>query len=257
MKTIYLHGFSGDGASLNEFVGAVDLPDSYAIDLPSFGRNTIKYESSWDGYIDASMQTIQAVAGDGEYRLIGHSHGAMVAYGLALKYPRLVKDIVLICPVASGTNLGKAFLRANELLRKVIGDRMTLGIHKLRPVVDVVTRVGKQSDWPAGSYDRIKQIRRQESSRYNAEMLNVLSLIPSFRLEFSHSRLALPAKLIFAHKDLLVSTGDVEWYKKRLPRATIEWCRGGHVAPVVFPMEVAKIIREHVGMLNKTSRKDL
>lgn len=246
MKTIFLHGFSGDGSSLRPFVEAVGLPQSFAIDLPAFGSNARQYEPTWQGYTEATMATIRDTAGPGPYRLIGHSHGAMVAFALARQFPDDIHQIILICPVASGTNLGRAFLRANSVMRRVLGDRATLRLHRARPMVDVVTRVGKQPDWPDEAYTRLKYIRRQESARYSGAMLDVLKLIPSFRAQYNDVIITIPSGLIFAYNDLLVSRNDVSWYEHHTLNADMAWCRGGHVAPVIFPAELASIIRKMV-----------
>lgn len=246
MTTIYLHGFSGDGASLAPFVEAVGYENSYAIDLPGFGANKRSYTATWHGYVDATMATIREVAGSGPYRLIGHSHGAMVAYALALKFPEDIQHVTLICPVASGTALGQSFMHVNRVMRLLLGDHRTLRIHKKQLVVDTVTRLSARSDWPDGAHDRIRNIRRNESTRYDAAMLDVLKLIPLFKKTYDTTQLEKPAQIIFAHNDLLVSKKDRDWYRTHTNAAYQSWCRGGHVAPVIFPEEIAQMIRAGV-----------
>ncbi len=246
MTTIFLHGFSGDGASLAPFVEAVGFDTSYAIDLPGFGNNKRQYEPSWEGYVTATMATIQEVAGAGPYRLIGHSHGAMVAYALVQQYPDDIKYVTLICPVASSTILGKSFMHVNRVMRRVLGDHRTLQIHKKQFVVDTVTRLGVQSDWPEGAHKRIRNIRREESTRYDAEMLDVLKLVPLFKKTYENTHISMSACILFAHDDLLVSKNDRDWYNTHIDITHQAWCRGGHVAPVIFPEEVASIIHYQV-----------
>lgn len=241
-KTIFLHGFSGDRTSLLEFVDVVGRPDSYTIDLPGFGDNADVAETTWDGYIDATRKIIEHVAGDGPYDIVGHSHGAMVAYGLAVRYPEKIRHVALLCPIASGTLLSRWFVGFTWLMRRSIGDALTLRLHRSHTVVDSITKLGSRPEWPRGAYQRMKASRREESSRYTAHMLDVLELIPKYTAYYDTTKLSVPVQVVYAHGDLLVSAKDREWYLRHTDGSHESWCRGGHVAPVIFPQEVADLL---------------
>ncbi len=249
MKTIFLHGFSGDRTGLQPLADSLGLSKSYLIDLPSFGRNARRYEPTWASYAEAVMETIQDETGDGPYRLIGHSHGAMVAFVLAAAYPERIRELVLICPVAYSTKLGRAFITANTALGRVVGYDALARVQRLTPIVDVVTRASKQADWPAERYDSLKQARRTESRYYNGEMLKLLEMVKRFTDELQHATVPLAGCIVQASRDLLVSQRDIAWFTSRIHRTELVHCRGGHVAPAIFPDELARLIHQNLHIL--------
>ena len=249
MKTIFLHGFSGDRTGLKPLADSLGMAGSYLIDLPSFGSNTRTYEPTWASYADAVMNTIHDEAGKGPYRLIGHSHGAMVAFVVAAQYADEVSELVLLCPVAYSTKLGRAFITANTALGRVVGYDALARVPRLGPIVDVVTRVSKQPDWPQDRYDRLKQARRIESRHYSGDMLKLLEMVKRFTDELHHASVPVAACIVQASRDLLVSPRDITWYTSRIHRTELVHCRGGHVAPAIFPDELARLIHQNLHIL--------
>ena len=104
---IFLHGSWHDRRQWDR---AIDLlSEDYhclALDLLGFGNSmTIKTPDSIEMEVDCLHEFITALKLPQVY-LIGHSLGAWIAIGYALKYPKLVKGVVTISP--------EGFFRANR-----------------------------------------------------------------------------------------------------------------------------------------------
>lgn len=242
MTTIFLHGFSGDSSSLLQFIAACGFNSAQAVDMPEFGSNHRTYEPRWPDYSRAVMESIQDQAGAGPFRVIGHSQGAMVAYALAIHYPELVREIVLLCPPVYGSWLGTAFLRVNNSVRKVVGDERAVSLHKKPSVVKTISRLSRVDDWPDGAFDRFHQVRIGESERYTASMLRLTDMLVDFPEVYSHTSCRIPAAILPADNDRLVTARDMVWFQTRLTGAVTMKIKGGHVAPLIFPDETAAAI---------------
>ena len=245
IKTIYLHGFSGDGAGLMPLMDQVGYEQSQCIDLPAFGRNSRVYDLNWHSYVEATMATIRA-SGHGPYRLIGHSHGAMVAYGLAAQHPDEIASVVLICPVARGSLLGRVFINSLRAMRRILGGDRATRLQRQRFFVDIVTRLSKRPEWTREAYGKLRAQRRRESERYTLEMVKLLDIIPRFKEVYQSSQLSCPVGIIAARDDVLVPPSDIKWYVDHSPENQLVYCRGGHLAPAVMPHDIAELVR-HIG----------
>lgn len=244
VKTIYLHGFTGDSISLTRFAKVVGYPESYLIDMPEFGKNHRQYAVSWSGYTTAVMETIHEQVGPGPYRIIGHSYGAMVTYVLALDYPDEIESVALICPSAYGRWLSNAGKSVGRVLSYVIGEDNLLRIHRSPVVVDAITWINKAPDWPKEAYGPFKAQRRREAGLYTKSMVRLLDIIKDFPRLYNDTKISQPTCLIFAKYDLVVSKRDVLWYRERTV-GNIAFVGGGHAVPVILPEEVAHKLHEN------------
>lgn len=233
MKTIVLHGFSGNATDLKEFVDHLQSEDAIAIDLPSFGSNHRSYEMTWRSYVDAVYDTIQAEVGEGQFYIIGHSHGAMVAFCLAAWYPDVVRRVTLICPVARGSWIAQWFLAVTTVMTIMFGKRVLVWLMQRPFMVDMVTYFSKRDCQNEAAYEALQKARRKEAELYSVEMFSLFSLIKEFEKECDSIYLdSLPVRVITADNDLLVSKQDVKWYQARIDTPEMKHIPGGHVAPV-------------------------
>jgi len=74
-----------------------------AVDLPGYGQSPPSEEPvSMVGYADLLAELIQQISFDKPAVLVGHSMGGMISITLALRHPKLVERLVLLCPTISG-----------------------------------------------------------------------------------------------------------------------------------------------------------
>ena len=188
------------------------------------------------------MDSIRDAAGRGPYRIIGHSQGAMIAYALAVQFPDDVHSIALVCPPVYGSRLGGIFLMVNTLLRRLMGDDRTVSLHQRPRVVKLMSWLSKVHNWPSGAFDRFHAIRLGESEHYTADMMKLMDMLVDFPKVYDTSKVAKAAVILPSRNDRIVGNRDIQWLRRRLPRATVTWVRGGHAAPVIFPQEVASAL---------------
>lgn len=244
MKTIYLHGFSGNKKGLGPFAEAMNIAGGMCVDMPGFGDNdNAEFQLNWPSYIEATLATIDTAGAQGEkLHIIGHSHGAMVAYGIAALYPERVEQLTLLCPVARGTIVARGFLWFSRACYSLVGrDRFVLFMRN-RLVVDTITFLGRQRSWPKGTYVRVRATRRQEARAYSERMSQLLDMVPSYTRVFSDTKAQVLTIIVRAQGDALANKKDAEWFSARTGAERVQSIQGGHLAPVVFPRKLASII---------------
>ncbi|CAF0785897.1 unnamed protein product [Adineta ricciae] len=99
---VLLHGFGGGVGlwSLNLDHLSCERP-VYAIDLPGFGRSSrpifsLDHEEAENQIIDMIEEWRKEIGLDRQFILLGHSFGGFLSSSYALKYPKYVKQLVLI-----------------------------------------------------------------------------------------------------------------------------------------------------------------
>ncbi|HEY1085283.1 MAG TPA: alpha/beta fold hydrolase [Candidatus Saccharimonadales bacterium] len=255
MKTIYLHGFTGDKHGLEPLAAELKFSDKVLIDLPAFGFNKQTYSLDWASYLKAVKKTIDPHLGKGGIRLIGHSYGCMVAYGLAVRYPELVRELILICPVARGSMVQRLFLGLNTVLLSAVNGDVVTRLYSLPVMVNLASVVSWRPSWPRGALSRIMKMRKAESKQYSPKQLELLGLVKEFRKTFQTAHAEIPAVIVHASADALVAKSDPGWYQKRL-RGEILQVKGGHLAPIARVSETAKeITKRYTAIMSQAASK--
>lgn len=251
MRVVYLHGFGGDRKGPLAIDKGFQQPRPIIFDLPGFGQQPdvdLAQCKNWSDYAHLVMKEInKQVPIREKIKIIGHSHGAMIAFVLATLYPNKVKEILLLCPLAGGTLLSRSFLSLLQATTTVFGWHAIVGLLSNRYFVDLVSRMSYRKSWTKADLERIINQRRQESKRYTPAMLELMARIRSFRPEFSSSFIDTKATLVFAKGDLIVSGSDAQWYKQHLNNAYLMPTKleGGHLMPDIHPQALAKLLKKH------------
>ncbi|MBX7204420.1 MAG: alpha/beta hydrolase [Bacteroidia bacterium] len=117
---VFIHGLASYGSVWQKNISR--LKDSYrciAIDLPGNGRSSKgDFPFSMFFYAESVVQFIQRL-GLNEVNLCGHSMGGQIAQIIALRYPQLVKKLILAAPA------GFEFFTAHDKL--LFNQMMLLG----------------------------------------------------------------------------------------------------------------------------------
>ena len=132
---LYVHGNTG---SCRWFSKVMDLPGyrTLALDMPNFGRSSpLEGEPDIDRYADAVAGFMRALRLERPI-LAGHSLGGAVSISLAVRYPKLIRGLVLVDSAApSGLVTPKEHY---PVLEKMSADRALLS-RALRGVTPTLT----------------------------------------------------------------------------------------------------------------------
>lgn len=246
---VYLHGFSSDKTGFLRVgsLGDKNIQPVY-IDLPGFGAHRSLVPHSWDEYIAAVYAEIQqqGIARRSPIHLVGHSHGAMVAYGLASLYPDTFASVTFICPVARGGIAPYGLSLMMRACAKIIGMERVVQLMKIRVLVDSISLFSFTPSWPKGTMSYIIHNRRKEAEGYSPGMLKVLDLQVVFPRFFKDTKVQIPSQVIYAKGDRVVSHYDRSWYESRLVRSNQKTIPGGHLVTDAYPQNVAHYISRYV-----------
>ncbi|WP_040768560.1 alpha/beta fold hydrolase [Tsukamurella sp. 1534] len=107
---LMLHGIGGSADSFAEQFRGIHGLRLIAWDAPGYARSADPGDAPGaDGYVDAAAQVLTEHAGEGGAHVLGMSWGGTIAIGLALKYPHLVRSLMLgDSLVGSGVTAEKA-----------------------------------------------------------------------------------------------------------------------------------------------------
>jgi pimeloyl-ACP methyl ester carboxylesterase len=102
---VALHGAGVDHRDVESAVEAL-VPEGYRriyLDLPGMGCSTAGGLTSNDDVVTVLAAFVEQL-GAGPVRLLGHSYGAYLARGLAVRRPDLLRGLALLCPVGDGSD---------------------------------------------------------------------------------------------------------------------------------------------------------
>ena len=121
---IFLHGFTGSSNSWSNFLNKINF-SSVAIDLPGHGNNKIKnltekYNlNDWEQEFKSTLKIKKL----NEVHLCGYSMGGRLALSFAIKYPNLVKSLIIISSTAGIKNINdrkNRIIKDNKLSKEIL-----------------------------------------------------------------------------------------------------------------------------------------
>ncbi len=246
---ILLHGFSGDHAGLVEL--AKFLPNEAEIivpDLPGFGASDDPAEeaqSSLLTYATYLGAIINKLASTHHVTLIGHSFGCMVAFIYAAQHPRAVQRFIGICPITTRKVLPRLLGTVGTAAFRRFGFERSKRLMAWPPLVDIETHYLLWRS-PKERYELIKNYRRHEALGFRASTFAMMQAADKFQQEADGLQVLCPTLFISAMGDNVAGKTDLRWFLDRASGEQVAYCRGGHLAPVVFPEEIAQIITDNV-----------
>lgn len=128
---IMIHGWSSSWYAVSPLM--TSFADRYrciAVDLPGYGDSpAFAQRVTIEAYADILGGLIEQIAPGQQVVLLGHSMGGMISLTLALRHPKLVERLVLLCPTISG-DLSvwiKAFIWPITMLERIPGASLVIG----------------------------------------------------------------------------------------------------------------------------------
>lgn len=248
MRTVYLHGFSGDDHGLLEFAEAMPYRPYSLWLLPGFGGKPVtpKARDNFLDYIQVVGDELLSIEDRAEgISLIGHSQGAFVAYALAARYPDLVKGLTLINPVAKPRFMARFAAHVAVFSARFLPEKGFLAIVRQPKLVNALSRYMTRRLHDETARKRIYDTRRREAAYYNKDMAHLGLLSLRFSHDMDRSHVDAPTVICYAGDDFIAGRNDIDWYLERCRNVTrVMVTDGGHLSVIAYPDEVARRMRE-------------
>jgi pimeloyl-ACP methyl ester carboxylesterase len=248
---VLLHGMSSTHADFERVLPllAEGHPRArvVAIDRPGYGWSR-GGPASFIEQVDAVHELLQKAA-VAPATVVGHSMGATVALGLAIRHPGAASALVLVAPAAGGCRNGSRAQRGARLVQtlhrpgvKQFGDLFFNGLLRKALAHTAMRRAYGADGIDAAHMRRVLSVTLSDEN---------LDAIAEDRLEFNPAgewidarcgSLAAPAWIVSAADDHVVPLKFAHRLAKMLPLATVRETVGGHPLPQTNPKAVAETI---------------
>lgn len=243
LPTIYLHGFTGEGSSLQPFAEVYSGDGAICINLPGFGGTSAPTHGDLHdvrAYSELVWQSIRREVPEGPVRLVGHSHGTMVGYTLAVLHEDEVASLDLFCPVVYPRLMPRAIIRVTDVL-------LAAGLRKKSMVrlfsrpwfVRVTTWYSYRPHWTADIRQKIMRMRQHEAKYYSPIMVDLMRQTLDFRSVMDDTRTSVPTRICYVTDDNVSGARDHEWYAGRTALVGMRGLTGGHLCVVAEPEAIA------------------
>lgn len=245
VTTVFLHGFSGEANGLRVFANLYSSPEAICINLPGFGGTDAPSIDNRDDiytYCAAVWREIRQAVPEGSINLVGHSHGAMVSYVLAIQHPKEIKRLDLFCPVARPHFIPRSLIGLVRLLNStgVSHDHIIrVGAHPF--LVGLVTRYMFHPDWSAEDRQRIIDMRTREAKFYSPIMFDLMRQTVHFVDTMKDAYCTVPTRICHTSDDNVASPTDHAWYQTHADVIKIKEITGGHLCVVANPARVVSL----------------
>lgn len=215
------------------------------IGLPGHGPVTRK---SWSHYkkwtpehlIEIGTEVCKHYSSDTPLTLVGHSAGAYIALGAALRLPGLIQNLILINPLLYSPVNACTRLVARSWLWRLIGSiALAPGIRRSKHSVDSFLTglrpiIGDCDSFYANPNTRLNAETGHEDYKHNdiAALVNVARVcaICDLRPALRGARLDIPILLVHGEKDPKLPISQSEWLTQHFPHATFIRLAGvGHI----------------------------
>lgn len=244
IPTVLLHGFSGEGKSLRPFADLYSGPEAICINMPGFGGSKApKNDNNHDirVYCDAVWVEIRKSIPQGPVNLVGHSHGTMVGYVLAVHHPTEVARLDLFCPVVRPRFIPRSSVGFIRFLQAIgVSSDRIIRLASRPTLVNLVTRYSFHPDWTSEARHRIVQMRLREAGFYSPIMFDLMRQALQFKKVMDDSYCSVPTNICYVSDDNVAGPTDHTWYKNHTAAKKVREISGGHLCVVANPERVVE-----------------
>lgn len=248
VTTVFLHGFSGDGDGLRAFADVYAGKDAVCINLPGFGgaaSSPLTASSDIREYCKAVWAEVRRAVPTGGIYLVGHSHGAMIGYVLALQHPDEVIGLDLFCPVARPRLAPRLSIGFLYFLRRVglpVSFIIKFVAHPI--LVSLVTRYSFRPDWSREVRQQIIRMREREARFYSPVMFGLMEQTLRFKKDMDGTKCVVPTQICYVTDENVASDADFAWYEAHTSIQKSVAMTGGHLCVVADPQGVSRKFKE-------------
>jgi len=251
ITTVFLHGFSGDGNGVRAFADFYSGPDAICINMPGFGGTQAPDDDNNQDihvYCNAVWREIRKAVPTGLVNLVGHSHGTMIGYVLAVQHSDEVARLDLFCPVARPSFIPRSSVEFIRFLQTIgLSPERIIRIASRPSLVELVTRYTFHPDWSDEDRHRITQMRLREAQFYSPIMFDLMRQTLQFKKVMDSSYCPVPTNICYTSDDNVAGPTDHEWYEDHTAVKKVKEISGGHLCVVANPKRVVKLFgREEV-----------
>lgn len=240
--TVYLHGYSGDKHGLRGIAGELGNEPYVLLELPGFGTSEDPPRDCRTDivlYARCVWEKMRQAVPEGPLRVVGHSHGAMVAFTLAHLYPEDIESITLLCPVARPQWPARIFVQSLRQGSRIIKPQRLTNVLSRRLLVDAVSTYSMQRNWSRETRRHIYANRRREAAYYRPSMIDMFAQTLTFSSAMEDVRIDVPTIICFASQDNVAGKKDAEWYRRHCSNSGLVEVNGGHLVVIAEPAYVA------------------
>lgn len=234
---ILLHGWLGSWGLWQETMGYLSRGfRTYALDFWGFGESGKKRETyAVQDFVGLVVQFMERLGID-DAPLVGHSMGGTVSLSVAIQYPQLVRQVVVIGSPIVGSSL--------SFLLKMFGQRIIASIvyHNIwllklgfRVLAPFYTRDPR---WP--------EMMARDLSRTTLEsFLTSIASLHRTDLRPHLNTISIPAMGMYGDKDIVVHPKQWIPMQKGIPHARIEHFKtAGHFIMLDEPLRFVQILQD-------------
>ena len=228
LPVLFVHGNTG---SRRWFERVMDIPGcrTIALDLPNFNRSgPLPGKPDINGYADCLAQFIRMLGIDRPL-LVGHSLGGSVAMSLAVRFPPLIRALVLVdCAPPSGL--------VTPVERHPLIEMMRTNRAVLSRALAAAAPTLKDEAFFAALVDDAEKMAAP------AWIGNVLTL-NAFNYTARCADFKAPVLVLWGRKDAIITEAMAQETARAFPRASLQILEGvGHSAMVEDPGAFTRII---------------
>ena len=218
-----------------------------APDLIGFG-GTEPWSGSADLTHDDQADLVRGLAhwaASGPVHVVGHSYGGAVAVRLALKYPEMVKSLVLVEPVLTGLldqKGEKALFEAERALAQAFITDAVAGedVRAWCRFIDHHNGEGTWANLSEEAQERFLDMTRQTADAYRSNFNNPTTIGDLRGLQ-------VPVALASGSETNETYSKICGILRASLPNCAAEEVDGaGHMSPLTHPQAIADVIEDHI-----------
>ncbi len=211
-----------------------------SLDLLGFGRSPMPSDCNYtkENHLSAIKNTLDHLGVNGPFVLIGHSMGALIALSYAVKFPKQVRQLILLSPPIFLTHQeAKENIISHSALPKVLlyGPLAQVTCKVFCNLLRPLTALGVAYYFKDLPSDIAKDTLLHTFSSYSKTLKNIVEMQDPI---YGIKQLKIPAKIIYGSKDKRIIAKNIERLKEFSNIEVVKLEGLGHQFPLTHPEKI-------------------